>query len=96
MSKYILLMNWTDQGIKNVKESPNRLDAAREAAKKFGCEMHDFSMTIGPYDGLVHVEAPDDEALAEFVLSLGSGGDVRTTTLKAFSEDAFRRIIGAV
>jgi uncharacterized protein with GYD domain len=58
--------------------------------------MKDFYMTIGPYDMVAMVEAPDDEAMAKFGLALGSGGNVRTTTLKAFSEDAYRRIIGAL
>jgi uncharacterized protein with GYD domain len=96
MAKYITLVNWTDQGIKSVKDSAKRLDAARALAKKLGCEMKDFYMTIGPYDMVAMVEAPDDEAMAKFGLALGSGGNVRTTTLKAFSEDAYRRIIGAL
>ena len=96
MAKYIALMNWTDQGIKNVKESPGRLDAARGLAKKLGCEMHDFYMTIGSYDRMVIMDAPDDETVAKFILMTGAGGNVRTTTLKAFSEDAYRKIVGSL
>ena len=96
MAKYIALMNWTDQGIKNVKESPGRLDAARGLAKKLGCEMHDFYMTIGSYDMMVIMDAPDDETVAKFILMTGAGGNVRTTTLKAFSEDAYRKIVGSL
>jgi uncharacterized protein with GYD domain len=96
MPKYILLTSWTEQGIKNVKESPKRLDAARELAKKYGCEFKKFYMTIGAYDMAVVVNAPSDDALAKFVLSLAKGGNIRTTTLKAFSEDAYRAIIGEV
>jgi len=96
MAKYIALTNWTDQGIKNVKDSPSRVDAARDMAKKFGCEMQDFYMTIGAYDMVVTIEAPDDEAVAKFALSLAKAGNVRTTTLKAFSEDSYREIIGAL
>jgi uncharacterized protein with GYD domain len=94
MATYIALVNWTDQGIKNVKEAPARVDAARGLADKLGCEMRDFYMTIGPYDMVATLEAPDDEAAAKFALSLGSAGNVRTTTLKAFPEDSFRKIIG--
>jgi uncharacterized protein with GYD domain len=96
MAKYIMLTDWTEQGIKAVKDSPKRLEAARSLAKKMGCEMKDFYMTIGAHDMVVIVEAPDDEAMAKFALSLGSGGNVRTTTLKAFSEDAYRKIIAAL
>ena len=96
MAKYIALTNWTDQGIKNVKESPNRVDAARDLAKSLGCEMQDFYMTIGAYDMVVTIEAPDDETVAKFALSLAKAGNVRTTTLKAFTEDSYREIIGAI
>ena len=96
MTKYIELMNWTDQGIRNVKDSPSRLDAAKATAKKFGCEIEQFFMTIGLYDGVVVVEAPDDDAVAKYTLSLGADGNVRTTTLKAFSEASFRKIIGSL
>lgn len=96
MATYIVLMNWTEQGIKNVKELPKRLDAAREAAKKIGCELGSFFMTVGPYDGVSIVEAPNDEAIAKFALLAGSGGNIRTTTLKAFTEDAYRKIMASL
>ncbi len=93
MAKYIILANWTDQGIKNVKESRGRVDVVRALAKKLGCEMQDFYMTVGAYDIVVTMEAPDDETMAKFALTIGSAGNVRTTTLKAFPEDSFRKII---
>lgn len=96
MATYILLMNWTDQGIKNVKDSPKRLDAARGLAKKHGCELRDFYMAIGKYDMIAVLEAPDDEAAAKFALTTAGGGNIRTTTVKAFSEDAYRKVIGAL
>ena len=96
MARYILLMNWTDQGVKNVRESPSRLDAGRALAKKMGCELREFYMTAGASDMVAIVEAPDDATLAKFNLTLAMGGNVRTTTLKAFSEDAYRRIIGSL
>lgn len=95
MARYIALVNWTDQGIKNVKDSPARLAAARDLAKKYGCEMLDFHMTIGIYDMVVTIEAPNDEAAARFILALGSGGNIRTTTLKAFPEAAYREIVAS-
>jgi uncharacterized protein with GYD domain len=95
MSTYIMLVNWTDQGIKSVKDSPARLDGARAAAKKFGCEITSFYMTMGVSDMVVIGEAPDDEAFAKFSLAMGSGGNIRTTTLKAFSEATYRKIVAA-
>ena len=59
MATYISLVNWTDQGIRSLKDSPGRVDGARKLAKKYGCEMGDFFMTIGPYDMVVMIEAPD-------------------------------------
>ena len=96
MARYIMLTNWTEQGIKNVKESPKRLDAAKALAKKFNGEVVEFYMTTVAHDMVVMLEAPDDEAAAKFALSLGSAGNVRTTTLKAFSEQSYRSIIGSL
>ncbi|HVY52085.1 GYD domain-containing protein [Hypericibacter adhaerens] len=96
MAKYILLTNWTEQGIKNVKESPKRLDAAKALAKKLGGEMKKFYMTTGSYDMIVILDLPGDDAAAKFALQLGMAGNVRTTTLKAFSEDSYRSIIATV
>ena len=93
MAKYILLTNWTEQGIKNVKDSPKRLDAGKELAKKFGGEIKKAYLTTGHFDMLIVMEMPDDEAAAKFVLNLGMIGNVRTTTLKAFSEDSYRSIM---
>jgi uncharacterized protein with GYD domain len=96
MAKYILLINWTDQGVKAVKDSPKRLDAARKLAETAGAKLGDFYMTMGGYDMVAHVDAPDDATLAKFVLHLAGGGNVRTQTLKAFSEDEYRKILGAL
>jgi uncharacterized protein with GYD domain len=96
MAKYIMLVNWTEQGVRNVKESPKRLDAARALAKKHGCELKDFYMTMGAYDMVAHLEAPSDDAAAKFALGLAGGGNVRTNTLKAFSEADYRSIIGSL
>ncbi len=96
MAEYILLMNWTEQGVRKVKESPKRLDAARKMAKTCGVKFGDFYMTIGKYDMLAHLTAPDDAAVAKFVLKAASAGNVRTTTLKAFTESEYRKIIRAV
>ena len=96
MAQYIILMNWTDQGVRNAKDSPKRLDAARAVAKKLGMEMKEFYMTMGDYDMVSHLDAPNDEAVAKFILGVAGGGNVRTKTLKAFSEDEYRKIIGSL
>lgn len=96
MATYLMLINWTDQGIKNVKESPKRLDAARKLAKDLGGDIKTVYMTQGSFDLALVSEMPNDEKLASFVLKLGSLGNVRTTTLKAYSEDEYRKIIGSL
>jgi len=96
MAQYIILFNWTDQGIRNVKDSPKRLDTARGVAKKLGMELKDVYLTMGDYDMVGHLDAPNDEVVAKFALGLGTLGNVRTRTLKAFSEDEYRKIIGSL
>ncbi len=96
MSTYFILANWTEQGIKDIKASPKRLRAAKRLAKDCGVKFRSFHMTLGQYDGIAIVEAPNDEAVAKFVLTLGSAGNVRTTTLKGFTEQEHREIIGSL
>jgi uncharacterized protein with GYD domain len=96
MAKYIILSSWTEQGIKNIKDSATRLDAARALAKKMGCTLGDFYMTSGATDMAIIAEAPDDETMARFSLTLASGGNIRTNTMKAFTEDTYRKIIGGL
>ena len=93
MATYIILANWTEQGIRNVKDSPRRLDAAKELHRKHGAEMKAFYLTMGGHDMVVISEAPSDEAIAKIALTIGAGGNVRTTTLKAFTEAECREII---
>ncbi len=96
MSTYFILANWTEQGIKAVKASPKRLRAAKRLAKDCGVKFRSFHMTLGQYDIVVSVEAPDDEAVSRFALALGSAGNVRTTTLKGFTEQEYQKIIGSL
>ena len=96
MGTYLMLLNWTDQGIRNIKESPKRMDAAKKLAKDFGGEIKTVYMTQGNFDLALVVEMPNDEKTAGFVLKLGSLGNVRTTTLKAYSEDDYRKITGGL
>ncbi|HEX9285624.1 MAG TPA: GYD domain-containing protein [Nitrospirales bacterium] len=94
MPTYFILINWTDQGIKNIKDSPKRVDAAKKAVKDIGGEVKAFYMLQGSYDAVLILEAPNDEALAKFLLKIGSLGNVRTTTLRAHPEAEYRKIIG--
>jgi len=96
MPTYISLVNYTDQGIRNVKDSPKRLDAAKKLLKDLGGEMKAFYLTMGGYDIVTVAEAPNDETVAKFVLALAASGNVRTTTLKAFPEAEYRKIIAGL
>jgi len=96
MPTYITLLNWTEQGMVKIKGSPKRLDAGRKAFKKAGCELKDAYLTMGPYDLVCTLEAPDAETAAKAILSLGAEGNVRTLTLPAFTEDQYRKIIGSL
>jgi len=96
MPTYITLLNWTEQGIAKVKASPKRLDAGKKAFKKAGCELKEVFLTMGPYDLVCVLEAPDAETAAKVILSLGAEGNVRTLTLPAFTEDEYRKIVGSL
>jgi uncharacterized protein with GYD domain len=96
MATYIILTRWTQKGIENVKESPDRLDAAQKAFKDMGAELKEFYLVQGQYDMVVVGEAPDDETVAKLALAIGSAGAVRTEALCAFTEDEYRKIIAAL
>ena len=96
MPTYFVLVNWTEQGIKNIKESPKRVDAARKALKDIGGELKSFYMLQGRYDAVLIMEVPNDDALAKFLLNIGSLGNVRTTTLRAYPEADYRKIISGL
>jgi len=96
MSSYVLLGSYTDQGIKNIKEAPKRRAAARELAKKFGVDLKSAQLAMGAFDLIIQADAASDDDVAKFVLSLASRGNVRTTTIKVFSEADFDKITSAV
>ena len=96
MSTYIMLGSWTDQGIRQIKDSPDRLDAARQLCRQHGAEIKAFYMTLGAYDMVIIIDAPNDDEFAKLAVSIAKGGNIRTTTLKAFGEDNYRMIIGSV
>jgi uncharacterized protein with GYD domain len=96
MTAYIMLLNWTDQGAKTLRDSPKRLDAAKKVLAGMGGTFKDFHLTMGEYDMVAVCEAPDDAVMARFALTLGSMGNVRSKTLKAFPESAYRELIGTL
>jgi uncharacterized protein with GYD domain len=93
MPTFISYVNFTDQGIRDLKNAPNRIEAARAALKNLGGELKDIYLTTGQYDVLTIVEAPDAEVMAKFALTMGQLGNVRTTTVRGFTEDEYYSIV---
>ena len=93
MPTYISLVNFTQQGIQNIKESPARLDAAKKAFKAMGGELKHFYLTLGRYDIVLIGEHPNDETAARAALATTSMGNVRTETFRAFTEEEYRKLI---
>lgn len=89
---YFILFHFTDQGIRNVKDVPKRATAARSEAEKIGGKLTLY-WTFGEYDGIAILEAPNDDAAMEFELKLGSLGNVRTSTLKAFTDEEITKVL---
>ncbi len=96
MPTYISLASFTQQGIENVKESPARLDAAKAAFRAMGAEIKETYLVMGRYDFVFVAEAPDDETAAKLVLASGSLGNIRTETLKAFTEEEYRQLVASL
>ena len=93
MAMYVVLVNFTDQGVRNLKDTTKRADGARETAKKFGVTFKDIYWTLGSCDEVVIFEAPDDASMAAFLANLGAAGNVRTQTLRAFSQSEMNGIL---
>ena len=93
MPTYITLYKWTDQGIKNIKEAPARIDANIKAAQAKGGKVIGVYMTMGEYDLAAISEWPNDEAASAMVLAQASQGNVKTTSMKAFSVAEFAEIV---
>jgi len=96
MATYIMRVGYTQKGIENIKESPARLDVVRKAFQSMGAELKEFYLVMGRYDIVCVLEAPDDETVAKLALTLGSKGSVRSETLRAFTENEYRKIISAL
>jgi len=96
MTTYVMLANWTPQGLRNIADSPRRLDAARALLAEMGGSFGNFYMTMGEYDIVAVYEAPDDAVAARFTLALARQGNIQTRTLKAFPEPAYREITASL
>ncbi len=94
MPVYVTLLNWTDQGIRNVREAVQRADSGVQVAEqKYGVRLRDVYWTVGPYDYVALWEAPDEQSMSAFMLELGSLGNVRSTTLRAYDRDEMGGIL---
>jgi uncharacterized protein with GYD domain len=93
MPTFVSLINWTDQGIRNFKDTPKRADAFTEMLQQKGGKLRDIYWTLGTYDIVVIADAPDAETMTAALLNVGSLGNVRTTTLQAFDKDTLAKII---
>src|SRR5262249_29115916 len=96
MPTYVSLLTYTDQGIRNIKDAPKRLEASKKAIKDLGGSIKAYYMTQGGYDGVLIFEVPDDMALTTFLLNVGAAGNVRTTSLRAFPEEEFKKHVAAL
>ena len=96
MARYVLLLKWTEQGIKNVKETVKRAEAAKSAFEKAKARITDCLWTLGPYDLVIKAEAPDDETITALAIGLGKLGNVTTTTMRAFDEGEMGKILQKV
>jgi uncharacterized protein with GYD domain len=93
MPTYVTLIKYTQQGVENMKESPNRLETAKELFKSMGGEIKAFYLAMGRYDAVVIAEGPDDETATKLVMTIASAGAIRTETFRVFTEGEYRKII---
>ena len=93
MPHYVTLMNWTEQGAKTFAQSVDRAEAARAALAAKGVTLKDIYWTIGPYDLVCTVEAPDDATASAALLALGAQGNLRTTAMRGFTAEEFAEVI---
>jgi uncharacterized protein with GYD domain len=93
MPTYVVLMNWTDQGVRTVKDTVQRREQADALAERHGARIEQVYWTVGPYDIVAILDAPDDESVTAVMLELGSGGNLRTTTLRAYDREEMSGIL---
>jgi uncharacterized protein with GYD domain len=96
MATYVSLLTYTDQGIRNIKDAPKRLEATKKSLKALGGSLKAYYMTQGSYDGVLVFDVPNETTLTTFLLNIGAAGNVRTTSLRAFPEEEFKKHIAAL
>ena len=96
MPTYIVMFKWTPQGLKDIKQSPSRLDAGRKAFERSGLKMKEFYMVMGQYDCVAIAEAPDDATLAKAILATTAQGSITSETCRAFTEAEYREIVAGL
>lgn len=96
MPKYVALLSFTGEGMSNIMQSAERVDAAREAVEKVGGKWIGYYVTMGRYDGVAIIDLPSDELAATVVLAIGALGNVRTETMRAFTLEEFSEIVNKV
>jgi len=96
MTTYVMLANWTDQGMRSVKDSARRLDAAKSMLREMGGDFKSIYLAMGDVDLIAVYEAPDDAVAARFSMQLGQLGNLRTKTYKAFPEAAYRELVATL
>jgi len=96
MATYIALVNFTDQGVRHIRQTTERGKALVKAASNLGIRIKDIHWTLGAFDAVFTAESPDDETITAFTLSIASLGNIRTQTLRAFSADEMNRILDKI
>ncbi len=96
MQTYVIYVRYTQQGAQHIKQSPTRLEATRKAFAAAGAELKSWYLTFGQYDALIIADAPDAETISRLTLQLCSHGNVRTETVRAFTEEEYRQVIASL
>ncbi len=93
MPTYVVLISWSDQGAKGFKDTVDRFQSARDAGAEAGVTWREAHWTLGPYDIVATLDAPDDETLMATILNVVGQGNIRTTTMRAFSPDEMKAVL---
>jgi uncharacterized protein with GYD domain len=96
MPTYVTLMRFTDQGIRTIKESPARLDAAKKLFQSAGAELKAFYLALGKYDAIAVIDGPNDEVAARLAIAIGAQGNLRTDTMRVFNESEYRKLVSGL
>jgi len=93
MATFIVMLSWTDQGIRAVKEAPKRMQAGKEMAKKLGAEVKQIYLTSGDSDLMIIIDAPNGDVVAKMALAIGAQGSARTRMMRAWTESEALKMI---